>query len=85
MNDDELIGTLIRDAGALADVHGTARCAMILDIVDRLSALRNGLRDEHRRHSEEIDLLSRQITELTTPHPGDGEIVVGGQVYKIGG
>lgn len=85
MNDDELIGTLIRDAGALADMHGAARCAMILDIVDRLNALRDGLRNEHRRHKEEIELLSGQITKLTTPHPGEGELVVGGQVYKIGG
>ncbi len=84
MNDDELIGTLIRDAGGLIDMRGASRCAMILDIVDRLTALREGLRQEHRMHEEHIRLLSGQIKELTTPHPQEGELVVGGQTYRLG-
>lgn len=84
MSDDELLAGLIRDAGRLADLRGAARCALILDMIDRMQALRRGLADEHTRHDEHIRLLSEQLTRLTTPHPQEGETVVGGEIYRLG-
>lgn len=84
MTDDELLAGLIRDVGRLADIRRSARCRLILDMIDRMQALRRGLAEEHRRHEEYIQLLSGQIERLTTPHPQEGETVVGGDVYRLG-
>lgn len=84
MSDDELLEGLIRDAGRLADLRGAERCALILDMIDRMQALRRGLAEEHDRHDEHIRLLSEQLTRLTTPHPQEGETVMGGEIYRLG-
>ena len=84
MSDDELIAGLIRDAGRLADLRGAERCALILDMIDRMQALRRGLAEEHRHHEDDIRLLNEQLTRLTTPHPQEGETVVGGEIYRLG-
>lgn len=84
MTDDELLAGLIRDAGRLADLRGAERCALILDMIDRMQTLRRGLAEEHDRHDEHIRLLSEQLTRLTTPHPQEGETVVGGEIYRLG-
>ena len=49
-----------------------------------MQALRRGLAEEHRHHEDDIRLLSEQLTRLTTPHPQEGETVVGGEIYRLG-
>ena len=83
MDKFELIGCIMEQINGLT-VSGVRNCKIISQLSDEIACLRDGLQDEDKHHRDEIALLSHQIEDLTTPHPQEGETVVGGQVYKIG-
>lgn len=65
-------------------VEGVKSCQIVAEIYGMLQALDGGIAKEQERHLEEVELLSKQIEKLTTPHPEEGEQVVGGEVYHLG-
>lgn len=83
MDKFELLRYIMEQVNGLT-VSGVRNCKIVTQISDELNCLRDGLQEEEKHHRDEIALLSHQIEDLTTPHPQEGETVVGGQVYKIG-
>ena len=79
-----LIDSLIKQVDALVDARGVSKCATIIEIVQKLDALRKGLSDEDKAHLEQVRLLEDQLERLTRPPEAtpDGE-VLGGEHYEI--
>lgn len=84
MNKYELIDSLIVQTDALEDARGVTKCRMILEMIDKLSALKTGLKSDEDAINARIEIAENEVRRLTTPAPAqDGEETVGGQVYKI--
>jgi len=83
MNHHELIMGMYQLLDAL-NVEGVKNCQIVTEMYSRLQALDGGIAQEQDRHRQEVELLSKQIEKLTTPHPEEGEQVVGGEVYHLG-
>lgn len=84
MNKYELIDSLIVQTDALEDARGVTKCRMILEMVDKLSALKTGLKSEEDAVNARIEIAESEMRRLSTPSEAkDGEETVGGQVYKI--
>ena len=84
MDELQMIDELKRLLDAECDAVGLYRRRIEVEIANRLDALKSGIEDAQKHHKQEIDLLSDQIKTLTTPHPQDGETIVGGDVYRLG-
>lgn len=84
MDKYQMLDALILLVDKLADARGAERCMLLIDMLKRLGALKEGLQGEDKAHEAEKDLLKAQIKDLTTPPPlRDGEIREGGQTYTI--
>lgn len=84
MNKYELIDSLIVQLDALEDARGVTKCRMILEMVNKLSTLKTGLKSEEDAVNARIEIAENEVRRLTTPKAAqDGEEIVGGQVYKI--
>ena len=80
----QLLDSIIVQLDALADARGVTRCATIVELVQKVTALRKGLADEDKAHAQTVEILEQQIKRLTEPNPEEGEEVIGGQTYVIG-
>ena len=75
---DEIVLLLDR----LADSRGVERCAVLAEVVNRIGALKTGLKEEEKAHDARIELLKAQLKKLTEPATlEDGEIREGGETY----
>lgn len=81
MNKYDFIDQLILIVDKLADAKGISRCQMLIDIIKRLQALKEGLEKEDKAHEEEKELLKSQLPKPKEPQ--DGEVADGGEVYEI--
>lgn len=81
----EMIDAVIMLLDKLADARGAEKCRLILDSVQRLAALKDGLCKEDEAHTTELNLLNGQLANLTsTPEVRDGQTIIGGQRIHIG-
>lgn len=84
MDKYQMIDEIVVFLDRLADTRGIERCALLIDLIKRLDALKKGLKDEDDAHNARIELLKAQIKNLTEPKPlEDGEIREGGETYTI--
>lgn len=84
-NKYEMIDAVIVLLDKLADARGAEKCRLILDGVQRLAALKDGLCKEDEAHTTELNLLNGQLAKLTsTPEARDGQTIIGGQKIHIG-
>ena len=81
MNKYEFIDQLILLTDQLADARGVQRCTMLVDMVRRLNALKEGLEKEDKAHEEEKELLKSQLPKPKEPQ--DGEVTDGGEIHRI--
>lgn len=86
MNDKyEMISAVIVALDNLADARGAEKCRLILEGVQRLAALKEGLKKEDQAHQAELKLLQDQLADLTRPPETDGDTeTIGGRTYHIG-
>ena len=81
----EMLDAVIVAIDKLEDARGVEKCRIILDAIQRISALKDGLKKEDDAHAAHINMLSKQIKELTAqPLVKNGEQIVGGQEFHIG-
>ena len=86
MDKFEMIDTMIVEADKLIDARGVDKCKGFLNLIQMLSVLKKGLTDEDKGNEERVELLEKQIKNLTPPPElKPGETRVGGEVYHIGG
>ena len=53
MDKYQLIDSVIVDLNTLADARGVEKCRLLLDILQRLAALKNGLKREDEEKNDE--------------------------------
>ena len=81
----EMLDAVIIAIDKLEDARGVEKCRIILDAIQRIGVLKEGLKKEDAVHAEHINMLSKPIKELTSPpQVKDGEVIVGGEEYHIG-
>jgi len=81
----EMISAVIVALDSLADARGAEKCRLILESVQRLAALKEGLKKEEQAHQAEVKLLQDQLADLTRPPETDGDTeTIGGRTYHIG-
>lgn len=84
MDKYQMIDGIIVLLDRVADARGIERCTLLAEIVNRADALKKGMRQEEDAKIKEIELLRKQIRDLTTPRPlKDGEIREGGETIQI--
>lgn len=84
MDKYQMLDAIVVLMDRLADARGAERCTLVVDIIQRIDALKKGMREEDRAHKQELKLLETQIKELTNPRPlQEGEIREGGGTYTI--
>lgn len=67
----ELIDKMIANVDALADAKGAHKCALIIEVIQQLSALRKGLKDEEEARKREAE--GRTVIVTDEPFPMNGE------------
>ena len=67
-----LIDAMIKSVDALADARGTHKCALVIEIVQQLGALKKGLGDEEAAYRREIDDLKRRYVPADIAEEANG-------------
>lgn len=75
----QLIDSIIVQVDALADMRGAEKCRTIIDIIQKLAAMKKGLKDDETIQQQKIDMLEDQIRQLTNSGDGADE-----KTYRIG-
>ncbi len=84
MDKYQMLNEIIAQLDRLADARGAERCAILVDLVQRASALKKGLREEQDAADARIESLKAQIKNLTDPAPlPEGETRIGGEVISL--
>ena len=59
-----LIEAIIKRVDVLADARGAQKCAIVIEIIQQLGALRKGLADDDADHEKQIKQLRQQLDAL---------------------
>ena len=79
MNEQEFINSIIVQVDEMFDARGAEKARLGLEIINKLAAVRDGLKKTEDAHKQQVKLLEDQIKALTAPKP----VEEGG--YRIGG
>ena len=72
MDKFDLIEAIIKRVDALADARGAQKCAIVIEIIQQLGALRKGLADDDAAYKKQIeDLQNRLYTQGTITAKGE--------------
>lgn len=63
----QLIDGIVMQMNELMDAHGIHKAVVGIDVVQKLKALGEGLRDEDKAHKEELDELRAQLHADVVP------------------
>lgn len=63
----ELIDGIVMQMNELMDAHGIRKAVIGIDVVQKLKALGEGLRDEDKARKEELDELRAQLHADVVP------------------
>jgi len=66
MNKFDLIEAIIKRVDVLADARGAQKCAIVIEIIQQLGALRKGLADDDAAHKKQITDLQQRLDALNT-------------------
>lgn len=66
MDKFDLIEAIIKRVDALADARGAQKCAIVIEIIQQLGALRKGLADDDAAHKKQIMDLLQRLDALNT-------------------
>ena len=84
MEEYDFINSIIVQVDEFFDARGTAKARLGLEIINKLVAVRDGLKKTEDAHKKHVAMLEEQIKALTAPQPlADGETRVGGETYTI--
>lgn len=61
MDKYDMISAIITQVDKLADARGVEKCSLVMNVIQRLSALAKGLGDEDKAHEAEKKLLEDQL------------------------
>ena len=67
MNKFELLDQIILNMNRLADATGVERCALLVNVVQMLGALKDNLTESDKAAKAREDLLMDQLAALTAP------------------
>ena len=66
MDKFDLIEAIIKRVDVLADARGAQKCAIVIEIIQQLGALRKGMADEDAARKKEIMDLERRLDAMNT-------------------
>lgn len=66
MDKFDLIEAIIKRVDVLADARGAQKCAIVIEIIQQLGALRKGLADDDAAHKKQIMDLQQRLDALNT-------------------
>lgn len=66
MDKFDLIEAIIKRVDVLADARGAQKCAIVIEIIQQLGALRKGLADDDAAHNKQIMDLQQRLDALNT-------------------
>lgn len=64
MDKYEMLDSLIVQLDRLPDIKGIERCAVLVELVRRIEALKKGLHEEDTEHETRIEALKNQLSNL---------------------
>lgn len=64
MDKFDLIEAIIKRVDVLADARGAQKCAIVIEIIQQLGALRKGMADDDAAHNKQIMDLQQQLDAL---------------------
>ena len=66
MDKFDLIEAIIKRVDVLADARGAQKCAIVIEIIQQLGALRKGLADDDAAHKKQIMDLQQRLDAMNT-------------------
>ena len=84
MNEQEFINSIIVQVDEFFDARGAQKARLGLEIINKLVAVRDGLKKTEDAHKQQVKLLEDQIKALTEPKPvEEGGYRVGGETVTL--
>lgn len=84
MNEQEFINSIIVQVDEMFDARGAQKARLGLEIINKLVAVRDGLKKTEDAHKQQVKLLEDQIKALTELKPvEEGGYRVGGETYTL--
>lgn len=83
MNEQEFINSIIVQVDEFFDARGAQKARLGLEIINKLVAVRDGLKKTEDAHKKHVAMLEEQIKALNSPPLAEGETRVGGETYTI--
>lgn len=82
MNTPEMIAAIITLLN-MVETHGERNLKIMVDVLARLQALLDGVKDERERHEAEIAALEDQLRQRPpVQFHEDGSVTLGGEVLR---
>ena len=83
MNEQDFLNSIITQVDEMLDARGVEKARLGIEIIQKIIAVRDGLKKSDEAHAHQVKMLEDQIKVLTpTKVEGDVEIV-GGETYTI--
>lgn len=79
----QLINSIIVQVDAMADLRGAEKCRVIIDILGKLAALKEGLAKEDEAHKNTLASLRKQHAAEMAAVRGENTETIGGQTLEI--
>lgn len=84
MNEQDFINSIIVQVDDFFDARGAQKARLGLEIINKLVAVRDGLKKTEDAHKKQVAMLEEQIKALSAPQPlQEGETRVGGETYTL--
>lgn len=80
----ELIDSITIQVDALVDMRGAEKCRAALEIIGKLSALKEIIANDDKTAEAKEAAMRRQLDKLLPPDAEGDEELIDGKVYKIG-
>lgn len=83
MNEQDFLNSIITQVDEMLDARGVEKARLGIEIIQKIIAVRDGLKKSDEAHAQQVKMLEDQIKALTTPKVEDGVEIIGGGTYTI--
>ena len=83
MNEQDFLNSIITQVDEMLDARGVEKARLGIEIIQKIIAVRDGLKKSDEAHARQVKMLEDQIKVLTPQNVEDGVEIVGGGTYTI--
>ena len=81
MNEQDFLNSIITQVDEMLDARGVEKARLGIEIIQKIIAVRDGLKKSDEAHARQVKMLEDQIKVLTPTRVEDCVEVIGGETY----